>query len=68
MALHDWNHDGKKDLTNDYIEYQIYKQSTSGNKMDNRRSAGNGGGEDTPVFLIIVLWVICSAVLSAWLG
>ena len=27
MALHDWNHDGKKDWQDNYIEYQMYKNS-----------------------------------------
>lgn len=25
MAFYDWNHDGKKDLIDDYIEYNIYQ-------------------------------------------
>lgn len=25
MAIFDWNHNGKKDLADDFIEYQIYK-------------------------------------------
>lgn len=28
MALYDWNHDGKKDFVDDYLEYNIYKEST----------------------------------------
>ena len=31
MALHDWNHDGKKDWQDNFIEYQIYKDCTSNN-------------------------------------
>ena len=31
MAFYDWNHDGKKNLLDDYIEYKIYKKS-----MDNK--------------------------------
>jgi hypothetical protein len=27
MALYDWNHDGKKDFTDDYIEYRIFQDS-----------------------------------------
>lgn len=38
MAFYDWNHDGKKDVADDYIEYQIYKESTS-----NTNYSGNGG-------------------------
>lgn len=25
MAMYDWNHNGKKDMADDFIEYQIYK-------------------------------------------
>lgn len=28
MAFYDWNHDGKKDFTDDFIEYNIYNEST----------------------------------------
>ena len=28
MAMHDWNHDGKKDMVDNFIEYQIYKDVT----------------------------------------
>ena len=28
MAFYDWNGDGKKDLMDDFIEYNIYKRST----------------------------------------
>lgn len=28
MAFFDWNHDGKKDWQDDYIEYNIYKECT----------------------------------------
>ena len=37
MALYDWNKDGKKDVQDDFIEYNIYKQSTQNN---NYRSGG----------------------------
>lgn len=40
MALHDWNHNGKKDFTDNYIDYQIYKDSTSNNNYTPRN--GNG--------------------------
>ena len=28
MATHDWNNDGKNDMIDNYIEYQIYKDVT----------------------------------------
>ena len=92
MSLYDWNSDGKKNVTDDFIEYQIYKQSTSKNSNNNYtpRSGGGistigaivatvgglflaaaivaifGGGEDTPVFITIVLWIVCGSGLGVW--
>ena len=89
MAFHDWNHDGKKDFTDDFIEYQIYKQSTSNSNYTPRSGGGIstfgaivatigglflaaaivallGGGEDTPVLITIILWIVCGAGLSVW--
>lgn len=89
MAFHDWNHDGKKDFTDDFIEYQIYKQS-KGNSSYTPRSGGGistfgaiiatigglflaaaivallGGGEDTPVLITIILWIVFGMGLSVW--
>ena len=28
MAMYDWNHNGKKDMADSFIEYQIYKDVT----------------------------------------
>lgn len=45
MAFYDWNKDGKKDVQNDFIEYNIYKQSTQNNNNNNYISnyISNGG-------------------------
>ena len=40
MAFYDWNKDGKKDVQDDFIEYNIYKQSTQNNNNNNYRSKG----------------------------
>lgn len=90
MAFFDWNGDGKKDFTDDFIEYQVYKQSTSKNYNNNYTPRSGistfgaivavvgglflaaaivalfGGGEDTPVFITIVLWGVCGSGLGAW--
>ena len=31
MAIYDWNKDGKKDMVDDFVEYQIYKDSMKQN-------------------------------------
>ena len=41
MALHDWNHDGKKDWQDNFIEYQIYKDAT-GQKNNSSYTSSNG--------------------------
>lgn len=43
MAMYDWNHDGKKDGIDNFIEYNIYKEST-GQSNKNSYSSGRGGG------------------------
>ena len=40
MAFFDWNHDGKKDFTDDFIEYQVYKNTT--NKQNYTPRSGGG--------------------------
>lgn len=35
MAVYDWNKNGKKDIQDDYLEYNIYKNSSSGGGGDN---------------------------------
>lgn len=43
MAMHDWNHDGKNDLVDNFIEYQIYKDVTEQkNEPSYTPSRGNG--------------------------
>ncbi len=89
MAFHDWNHDGKKNFTDDFIEYQIYKDSTSNSNYTPHTDGGIstfgaivatigglflaaaivallGGGEDTPVLITIILWIVCGAGLGVW--
>lgn len=91
MALYDWNGDGKKNHSDDFIEYHIYKQTIGNGFRGNiPRSGGGistfgaivatmgglflaaaivtlfGGREDTPVFIIIILWIVCGSGLGAW--
>ena len=43
MATHDWNHDGRNDMIDNYIEYQIYKDVTGQNDEPSyTTSRGNG--------------------------
>ena len=91
MATHDWNHDGKNDMIDNYIEYQVYKDVTGQNDEPSYTpSKGNGMStfgaiisviaglvlqaalytglgidvDDVPVFVIIILWVVFSAIAA----
>ena len=41
MAFNDWNHDGRKDWQDNYIDYQIYRDVT-GNKNNSSYTPRNG--------------------------
>lgn len=51
MAIHDWNHDGKKDWQDNYIEYQMYKSSTG---KDNEPSYTHSRGSGMSTFGAII--------------
>lgn len=57
MAFYDWNKDGKKDVQDDFIEYNIYKQSTQNNNNNNYRSGGGisnfGAGVATVIDILV---------------
>lgn len=46
MAMHDWNHNGKKDMADNFIEYQIYKDVTS-QKGPSSYTPSSGNGMST---------------------
>ena len=57
MAFYDWNHDGKKNLIDDYIEYNIYKKCMdnrdNGISNNSRKSSSNSSFTSfLPVFLV----------------
>lgn len=52
MALHDWNHDGKKDMVDNYMEYQIYKETTGKKQVS---GSGLGGGASTFGAIVAVI-------------
>lgn len=91
MAMYDWNHNGKKDMVDNFIEYQIYKEVT-GQKDKSSYTSSRGKGisnfgaivaviaglflqvvlyvalgidvENVPVFVIVILWIIFSAIVA----
>lgn len=56
MAVFDWNHDGKKDIQDDFLEHNIYNSS-----------GGGGGKPEGPwvYYLYIFFMFILPALMSS---
>lgn len=65
MAFYDWNHDGKKDFTDDFIEYQNYKQSTNNS---NNTSHGGGGISTIGAIVATIGGLFLAAAIVALFG
>lgn len=62
MAMYDWNHNGKKDMGDNFIEYQIYKDVT-GEKKESSYTPGTSNGMSTfgaVVSIIAGLFIQCA--------
>ena len=65
MSLYDWNGDGKKDLSDDYIEYNIYNEvmndddeNSSSSYSHDYQSSGSGSGCLTWIVSIFVMYIL----------
>lgn len=68
MAINDWNHDGKKDIVDNYIEYQIYKDVT-GQKDETSYNLGRRNGMSTfGATTSVIAGLILQAALYVALG
>lgn len=68
MAMYDWNHDGKKDLADDFLEYQIYKDIT-GQNYEPFYTAGKGEGISSMGAIIsVIAGLFLQSVLYVALG
>ena len=54
MAMYDWNHNGKNDMADNFIEYQIYKDVT-GQKGESSYTPSRGNGMSTFGAIISVI-------------
>ena len=66
MAFYDWNGNGKNDPADDFIEYNIYKQTTQSNNNNNHRSGG--GVSNFGAAVGTILTIIISAGIAGALG
>lgn len=59
MAFYDWNRDGKKDAQDDFLEYNIYKESTK-NTNNNHGSgmSSSGAGCATVISVFIAAGIL----------
>lgn len=56
MALYDWNKNGKKDMVDDFIEYQIYKDCMKPGTGNS--SSGSSGSGTWLIGFIIFMFVL----------
>lgn len=65
MAFYDWNHDGKKDWQDNYIEYNIYKRSTGNNDSLSRYSSSGGSGSTLgAIIAVIIVFIILGWIVN----
>lgn len=62
MAMYDWNHNGKNDPVDDYLEYQIYHNCKSDNDRPHHTQSSDGISTFGAVFSMI-----CGMVLQAFI-
>lgn len=67
MAFYDWNKDSKKDVADDFIEYNIYKQSTQNNNNNNSYRSGSGIS-NLGAGVATVIDIIVSAAIAGGMG
>lgn len=62
MSLYDWNGDGKKDLTDDWIEYNIYKncmEHRNENRNNSRKSSSNFSAKGFLIMFLVCCVIAC---------
>lgn len=68
MAMYDWNHNGKKDMADNFIEYQIYKDVTGQKDKTTYTSRGSGGISTFRAIVSVVAGLFLQAALYVSLG
>ena len=68
MATHDWNHDGKNDMMDNYIEYQIYKDVTGQNDKPSYTPSRDNGMSTFGAIISVIAGLVLQAALYTGLG
>lgn len=68
MAMRDWNHDGKKDMVDNYIEYQMYKKMTEQKEESSYTPSRGNGMSNFGAIISVIAGLILQALLYVALG
>lgn len=68
MATHDWNHDGKNDMMDNFIEYQIYKDVTGQNDEPSYTPSRGNGMSTFGAIISVIVGLVLQAALYTGLG
>ena len=68
MATHDWNHDGRNDMMDNYIEYQIYKDVTGQNDEPSYTPSRGNGMSTFGAIISVIAGLVLQAALYVALG
>lgn len=68
MAMRDWNNDGKKDMVDNYIEYQIYKDVTGQNDEPSYTPSRRDGISTFGAIISVLAGLFLQAVLYNGIG
>ena len=68
MATHDWNHDGRNDMMDNYIEYQIYKDVTGQNDEPSYTTSRGNGMSTFGAIISVIAGLVLQAALYTGLG
>ena len=68
MAMYDWNHDGKKDSTDSFIEYQIYRDATGQEDKPSYTPRSGNGMSTFGVIISVIAGLFLQVILYSVLG
>lgn len=68
MAMYDWNHDGKKDSTDNFIEYQIYGDATGQEDKPSYTPRSGNGMSTFGAIVSVIAGLFLQAALYTMLG
>ena len=68
MGMYDWNHNGKNDMVDNFIEYQIYKDVTGQNNESSYTPSRGNGMSTFGAIISVIAGLFLQAALYVALG